>query len=37
METCHFLIISDTHREKEEETRIYSKDEAFEVAKEMAK
>ena len=30
-------IISETHREKEEETRIYSKEEAFQVAKEMAK
>ena len=30
-------FISETHREKEEETRIYSKEEAFQVAKEMAK
>ncbi|MCQ6273636.1 sporulation protein YqfD [Bacillus sp. V3B] len=32
-----FSFISDTHRENEEETRIYSKEEAFKVAKEMAK
>jgi similar to stage IV sporulation protein len=31
-----FSFVSDTHREKEEETRIYSKEEAFQVAKEMA-
>ncbi|WP_394233007.1 sporulation protein YqfD [Niallia oryzisoli] len=30
-------FISETHRDKEEETRIYSKEEAFQVAKEMAK
>ena len=30
-------FISDTVRENEQETRIYSKDEAFQVAKEMAR